>query len=45
MDVGGALDSLTGLKSLAEMVCANGSLVLVAKEDTPTEITVTTQRA
>jgi hypothetical protein len=43
IDVGGAVESLTGLKSFADMVRAKGSLGLIGEECASVGITVTTQ--
>lgn len=43
IDVGGAVESLTGLKSFADMVRAKGSLGLIGEECASMGITVTTQ--
>jgi hypothetical protein len=40
IDVGGAVESLTGLKSFADIVRAKGSLGLIGEECASVEITV-----
>ena len=44
MDVGGAVESFTGLKSFADIVRAKGSLSLIGDECASVGIIVTTQR-
>jgi len=44
IDVGGAVESFTGLKSFADMARAKGSLGLIGEECASVEITVITQQ-